>query len=204
MAEEHVQLRTYAFIDSLQPQFAAFLGSELDGDVPLSGMAELWMELAPGSEVYNLLDSALKTSDARPGLQMVEREFGVLEVHSFSVDSVKDAGATILNACGLNVSQRLKPKVVSSKIIHKVNPYQAQQINKNRKGNLLLPGQSMLVFEVEPAAYIVLAANEAEKAADIQLIHFNPFGRFGRLFLAGTESEIKSARESAVTVVESI
>lgn len=204
MAEEHVQLRTYAFIDSLQPQFAAFLGSELDGDVPLSGMAELWMELAPGSEVYNLLDSALKTSDARPGLQMVEREFGVLEVHSFSVDSVKDAGATILNACGLNVSQRLKPKVVSSKIIHKVNPYQAQQINKNRKGNLLLPGQSMLVFEVEPAAYIVLAANEAEKAADIQLIHFNPFGRFGRLFLAGTESEIKSARESAATVVESI
>jgi hypothetical protein len=204
MAEDHVQLRTYAFIDSMQPQFAAFLGSELDGDVPLSGMAELWMELAPGSEVYNLLDSALKTSDARPGLQMVEREFGVLEVHSFSVDSVKDAGSTILNACGFNVSQRLKPKVVSSKIIHKVNPYQAQQINKNRKGNLLLPGQSLLVFEVEPAAYIVLAANEAEKAADIQLIHFNPFGRFGRLFLAGTESEIKSALESAVTVVESI
>jgi len=93
---------------------------------------------------------------------------------------------------------------VSSKIIHKVNPYQAQQINKNRKGNLLLPGQSLLVFEVEPAAYIVLAANEAEKSADIQLIHFNPFGRFGRLFLAGTESEIKSALESAVTVVESI
>jgi hypothetical protein len=204
MAEDHVQLRTYAFIDSMQPQFAAFLGSELDGDVPLSGMAELWMELAPGSEVYNLLDSALKTCDAKPGLQMVEREFGVLEVHSFSVDSVKDAGATILNACGLNVSQRLKPKVVSSKIIHKVNPYQAQQINKNRKGNLLLPGQSLLVFEAEPAAYIVLAANEAEKAADIQLIHFNPFGRFGRLFLAGTESEIKSALESAVTVVKSI
>ena len=204
MAEDQVQLRTYAFIDSMQPQFAAFLGSELDGDVPLSGMAELWMELAPGSEVYNLLDAALKTCDAKPGLQMVEREFGVLEVHSFSVDSVKDAGTTILNACGLNLSQRLKPKVVSSKIIHKVNPYQAQQINKNRKGNLLLPGQSLLVVEVEPAAYIVLAANEAEKAADIQLIHFNPFGRFGRLFLAGTESEITSALESAVTVVESI
>lgn len=204
MAEEHVQLRAYAFIDSMQPQFAAFLGSELDGDVPLSGMAELWMELAPGSEVYDLLNSALKACDAKPGLQMVEREFGVLEVHSFSVDSVKDAGTTILNACGLNVSNRLKPAVVSSKIIHKVNPYQAQQINKNRKGNLLLPGQSLLVFEVEPAAYIVLAANEAEKAADIQLIHFNPFGRFGRLFLAGTESEIQSALESAVTVVESI
>ena len=202
MGEEGFQLRTYAFIDSMQPQFAAFLGSELDGDVPLASMAELWMEIAPGSEVYNLLDSALKTSDARPGLQMVEREFGVLELHSLSVDSVKDAGATILNACGLDISGRMKPKVVSSKIIHRVNPYQAQQINKNRKGNLLLPGQSLLVFEVEPAAYIVLAANAAEKSSDIRLVHFNPFGRFGRLFLAGSESEIKSALESAVAVLE--
>jgi ethanolamine utilization microcompartment shell protein EutL len=204
MAEERFQLRTYAFIDSMQPQFATFLGSELDGDVPLANMAELWIELAPGSEVYNLLDSALKTSDARPGLQMVEREFGVLEIHSFSVESVKDAGATILNACGLDVSQRLKPKVVSARIIHKVNPYQAQQINKTRKGNLLLPGQSLLVFEVEPAAYIVTAANEAEKSSHIELIHFNPFGRFGRLFLSGSESEIKSALESAVSAIEGI
>jgi len=202
MAEEHFQLRTYAFIDSMQPQFAAFLGSELDGDVPLANMAELWMELAPGSEVYNLLDLALKASDARPGLQMVEREFGVLEIHSFSVESVKDAGKTILEACGLDISQRLRPKVVSSKIIHKVNPYQAQQINKNRKGNLLLPGLSLLVFEVEPAAYIVSAANEAEKASDVQLVHFNPFGRFGRLFLSGRESEIRSALEAAVAAIE--
>ena len=202
MGEQGFQLRAYAFIDSMQPQFAAFLGSELDGDVPLATMAELWMELAPGSEVYNLLDSALKNSDAKPGLQMVEREFGVLEIHSFAVESVKDAGQTILNSCGLDVSQRLKPKVVSSKIINKINPYQAQQINKTRKGNLLLPGQSLLVFEVEPAAYIVLAANEAEKSSNIQLIHFNSLGRYGRLFLAGSESEVKSALESALSAVE--
>ena len=202
MGEQGFQLRAYAFIDSMQPQFAAFLGSELDGDVPLATMAELWMELAPGSEIYNLLDSALKSSDAKPGLQMVEREFGVLEIHSFAVESVKDAGQTILNSCGLDVSQRLKPKVVSSKIINKINPYQAQQINKTRKGNLLLPGQSLLVFEVEPAAYIVLAANEAEKSCNIQLIHFNSLGRYGRLFLAGSEAEITSALESALSAVE--
>lgn len=202
MTEERFQLRTYAFIDSMQQQFAAFLGSELDGDVPLAGMAELWMELAPGSEVYNLLDSALKASDAKPGLQMVEREFGVLEMHSFSVESVRDAGETILGACGLEVSQSLQPTVVSAKIIHKVNPYQAQQINKTRKGNLLIPGQSLLVFEVEPAAYIVLAANEAEKSSDVHLVHFNPFGRFGRLFLSGRESEITSAMEAAVSAIE--
>jgi hypothetical protein len=204
MTEERFQLRTYALIDSMQPQFAAFLGSELDGDVPLASMAELWMELAPGSEVYNLLDSALKTSDAKPGLQKVEREFGVMEIHSIHVESVKDAGATILNACGLDLSNRLKPNVVSSKIIHKVNPYQAQQINKARKGNLLLPGQSLLVLEVEPAAYVVLAANEAEKASHIHLIHFNPFGRFGRLFLAGSESEIKSALEAAGSAIKAV
>ena len=202
MGEQDFQLRAYAFIDSMQPQFAAFLGSELDGDVPLATMAELWMELAPGSEIYNLLDSALKNSNAKPGLQMVEREFGVLEIHSFAVESVKDAGQTILNSCGLDVSQRIKPKVVSSKIINKINPYQAQQINKTRKGNLLLPGQSLLVFEVEPAAYIVLAANEAEKSSNIQLIHFNSLGRYGRLFLAGSEAEITSALESALSAVK--
>ncbi len=202
MTEDGFQLRTYAFIDSMQPQFAAFLAAELDGDVPLAKMAELWLELAPGSEVYNLLDAALKDCHAKPGLQMVEREFGVLEMHSFDLESVKQAGRIILTACGLEVSHRMKPKVVSAKIIHKVNPYQAQQINKTRRGTLLLPGKSLMVFEVEPAAYIVLAANEAEKAANVHLVHFNPFGRFGRLFMSGTEAEIKTARDAAVAAIE--
>jgi hypothetical protein len=204
MADAGFQLRTYAFIDSMQPQYAAFLGSELDGDVVLAGMAELWLELAPGSEVYNLLDSALKSTDARPGLQMVEREFGLLEIHSGSVDNVKQAGQSILEACGLSAADRMKPQLVSAKTISKVNPYQAQQINKHRKGSLLLPGQSLLVVEVEPAAYIVLAANEAEKASGVQLVHFNPFGRFGRLFLAGSESEIRSAMEAARAAVAGV
>lgn len=201
MPDSGFQLRSYVFIDSMQPQYAAFLGSELDGDVPLAGMAELWLELAPGSEVYNLLDAALKSTLAKPGLQMVEREFGLLELHSESVDSVKDAGQSILAACGLSASDRIRPSVVSSKIISKVNPYQAQQINKTRKGALLLPGKTLLVMEVEPAANIVLAANAAEKASEIQLVHFNPFGRFGRLFISGTESEVRAASEAAHAAV---
>jgi ethanolamine utilization microcompartment shell protein EutL len=188
----------------MQPQYAAFLGSELDGDVPLAGMAELWLELAPGSEVYNLLDAALKSTAAKPGLQMVEREYGVLELHSESVDSVKDAGQSILAACGLSVADRLPSSVVSSKIISKVNPYQAQQINKNRKGSLLLPGRSLLVLEVEPATNIVLAANAAEKAADIQLVHFNPFGRFGRLFISGSESEVRAGADAAMRAIAAL
>ncbi len=202
MEKTNFQLRTYAFIDRMQPQYAAFLGSELDGDVALADMAELWLELAPGSEVYNLLDFALKATEARPGLQMVEREFGVLEIHSRLTDSVKEAGQAILNGTGLTLADRMKPSVISSKIINKVNPYQTQQLNKYRKGNLLIPGQSLLVFECEPAAYIVLAANEVEKLTNVSLIHFNPFGRFGRLFLAGSESEIRSALDVAVTTIE--
>jgi ethanolamine utilization microcompartment shell protein EutL len=202
MAETAFQLRTYAFVDSMQPQYAAFLGSELDGDVPLAGMAELWLELAPGSEVYNLLDTALKSTAARPGLQMVEREYGILELHSESVDAVKDAGLSILAACQLSEDQRLRPQVVSAKVIHKVNPYQAQQLNKYRKGNLLIPGRALLVMEVEPAAYVVLAANEAEKATNITLVHFNPFGRYGRLFLSGSESDIRIAQEAATAALE--
>ena len=202
MTDSDFQLRAYAFVDRMQPQYAAFLGSELDGDVPLFGMAELWLELAPGSEVYNLLDSALKSTDVKPGLQMVEREFGVIELHAKSVESVKQAGFSILDACGLTVNERLRPKLVSAKIISKVNPYQAQQINKVRKGTLLLPGQTLLVVEAEPATYIVQAANQTEKAADVNLVHFNPFGRFGRLFMAGTEAEVRTARDAAIEAIE--
>ena len=202
MNDSTLQLRAYAFVDAMQPQYAAFLGSELDGDVPLAGMAELWLELAPGSEVYNLLDSALKTTEARPGLQMVEREFGLIELHAQSVDAVKQAGLSILDACGLSAQDRLKPQIVSAKIIDKVDPYQAQQINKIRKGTLLLPGKSLLVLEVEPATNIVLAANQTEKMANIQLIHFNPFGRFGRLFIAGSESEVRTALDAATEAIE--
>lgn len=202
MNDSTFQLRAYAFVDAMQPQYAAFLGSELDGDVPLAGMAELWLELAPGSEVYNLLDSALKTTEARPGLQMVEREFGLIELHAKSVDAVKQAGLSILDACGLSAQDRLKPQIVSAKIIDKVDPYQAQQINKIRKGTLLLPGKSLLVLEVEPATNIVLAANQTEKMANIQLIHFNPFGRFGRLFIAGSESEVRTALDAATEAIE--
>jgi hypothetical protein len=204
MNETSFQLRAYAFIDSMQPQYAAFLGSELDGDVPLAGMAELWLELAPGSEVYNLLDAALKTTEARPGLQMVEREFGIIELHAKSVEAVKQAGLSILDACGLSAKDRLKPRIVSAKIIDKVDPYQAQQINKIRKGTLLIPGRSLLVLEVEPATNIVLAANQTEKLANIELIHFNPFGRYGRLFIGGSESEVRTALETATAAIEKI
>ncbi len=191
------ELRAYAFIDNMQPQYAAFLGSEFEGDVPIASMAQLIIELAPGSGVYSLLDSALKKTNVKPGLLMVEREFGLVEMHSFSIEDVNEAGTAMLAVCGLGFEDRIKPTIVSSQVITNVSSYQAQLINKYRKGSLLVPSESLFIMEVEPAAYISVATNETEKATNIKLIHFNPIGRFGRLFMAGTEAEIRTAREAA-------
>jgi len=190
-------LRAYAFIDSMQPQYAAFLGSELVGDVPIASMAQLIVELAPGSGVYALLDRALKQTRVKPGLQTVEREFGLVEIHSYSIDDVHEAGRALLSACGLQTKDRARPTIVSSSVITNVSPYQAQLINKMRRGSLLVPSESLFILEVEPAAYIALAANEAEKDAEMKLVHFNPIGRFGRLFMAGSEAQIRTARMAA-------
>jgi hypothetical protein len=197
MGQKDFELRTYAFIDSMCPQYAAFLGSELEGDVPIAGMAQLIIELSPGSGVYSLLDSALKQTNVRPGLQTVEREFGLVEVHSESVEDVQEAGEALLSACGLDIADRSRPNIVSSSVVTKVTPYQAQLINKYRKGSLLVPSQSLYILEVEPAAYIALAANEAEKATEMTLVHFNPIGRYGRAFIAGSETQIHMARKAA-------
>ena len=198
------ELRAFVFIDSMQPQYAAFLGSELEGDVPVVGMAQLIIELSPGSGVYSLLDSALKQTDVRPGLLTVEREFGLVEVHSFSVEDVQEAGTAILSACGLEVEDRVKPRIASSNVVTNVSPYQAQLLNKYRKGSLIVPGKSLFIMEVEPAAYIALATNEAEKASEMNLIHFNPIGKFGRSYIAGTEAEITTARKAAEDAIRQI
>jgi len=198
------ELRTFVFIDSMQPQYAAFLGSELEGDVPIVDMSQLIIELAPGSGVYSLLDSALKQTCVKPGLLTVEREFGLLEMHSLSIEDVKEAGVAILSACGLQIEDRVKPRIVSSDVVTNVSAYQAQLLNKYRKGSLLVPSESLFIMEVEPAAYIALATNEAEKATEIKLVHFNPIGRFGRLYLAGSEAEIQAARKAAEEAIREL
>ena len=164
------QLRTYAFIDSMQPQAAAHVASTCQGDVPIAGMSELFIEVAPGNEIFRCADVALKAADVRPALQIVEREFGLLEIHSRTPAEVKAAGEAVLEYLGLKEEDRLRPKIASSQFVTNVNPYQAQLINKWRKGNLLLPRSSLFVLEATPAAYVTLAANEAEKAANISLI----------------------------------
>jgi hypothetical protein len=199
-----ITLRTYTFLDSLQPQLAAFTGKTARGFLPIPNMASLWIEIAPGISINRVTDVALKASTVVPGVQVVERAFGLLEVHDFDKGQVNLSGRAVLEALGLREEERLKPKVMSTQIIRAIEPYQAQIINRDSRGNMILPGQSLFILETEPAAYVVFAANEAEKAADILLIHLQPFGAFGRLWLSGTESEIDSAAEAAMKAIESV
>ena len=199
-----MELRTYILIDSMQPQYAALTGVLLSGDVPVEGMAEVFMELAPASDVYEVLDAALKTTDVRPGLLRVEREFGTLEIHSFFQESVQVAGRGALDKFNLSEGDRWKPEVVSVKTVSNVDAYEAQLVNQTSRGGLLLKGQTLCVIEVSPAAYVMLAANEAEKASNITLVHYTPSGRYGRLYISGTDSAVKVARDAAIEAVNSL
>jgi ethanolamine utilization microcompartment shell protein EutL len=198
------QLRAYCYLDRMQPQFASFVGSITQGDLPVEGMASLYVEMAPGNWVFRIVDVAVKGTDAKPGAQIVEREFGMFEVHSMSQSDVLQAGKVVLAELELEETDRKKPEIASLQIITNVNPYQAQLLNRFTRGMMLVAGQTMLVMECQPAAYINLAANEAEKASDVNLMHVTSVGRFGRLWMAGTEADILAARDAAVIALESL
>ena len=198
------ELRAYCYLDRMQPQYAAFVGTITQGDLPIEGMASLYIEVAPGNEVFHLVDIAVKATEARPGAQIVEREFGMFEVHSLSQAEVLEAGRTVLDRLGLKPEDRKKPEVVSVQVITRVDPYQVQLLNRFRRGAMLVAGETMLVLECQPAAYINLAANEAEKYATIKMIHVSSVGRFGRMWLSGTEAEILSAKRAAIAAIENL
>lgn len=199
-----VELRTYAFLDSLQRQHAAFLGTVAQGFLPLPGDTSLWVEISPGIEITRITDVALKATRVRPGMQIVERLFGLLEVHHSDQAEVRAAGAAILRALEVEESARLKPKVISSQIIRHVDAHQVQLVNRTRHGHMLLAGETLYVLEVEPAGYAALAANEAEKAAHINILEVRAFGSFGRVFLGGEERDIMAGYQAAVAAIEGV
>ncbi len=196
-----VKLRTYVLLDSLQPQFASFIGKTALGFLPIPEMASLFVEIAPGIAINRVTDVALKATTVVPAVQVVERAYGLLEIHDWDKGEVINAGHAILDSLGLRENQRMKPKIVSSQTIRAIEPYQAQIINRNSKGMMILPGQSLYILETEPAGYVSYAANEALKAADIFLVQVRPYGAFGRLWLSGTESEIDSASQAALNAL---
>jgi hypothetical protein len=192
-----VEVRTYCFLDAMQPQFASFMATVARGYLPVAGQATLFLEIAPGLEINRLLDVALKATDVAPGMLVVEREFGVFEVHAEDQGSIRRAGEAVLAACGLAKSGCRPPRIVSSTIIRKVADYQTMLINRMRHGQMLLGGQTLYILETEPAGYAALAANEAEKASHVNLLEVLTIGRFGRLYLGGEEADVVVAAEAA-------
>ncbi len=199
-----IALRTFIVLDSLQPQLASFIGKTARGFLPLPNMAALYVEIAPGIAVNRITDVALKATTVTPAIQVVERAFGLLEVHDADQGAVRSAGRAILEDLGIDESQRLKPRIATNQVIRAIEPYQAQIINKDSYGNMILPGDSLFILETEPAGYAAYAANEAEKAANVKLIEVRPFGAFGRLWMSGSESEIDSARAAAIAALEGV
>lgn len=199
-----ITIRALMQIDNLQPKFAAYNGATVQGSVPLSGDTVLIGELAPGNGVFGLIDRALKASSVEATTQLVEREFGFFILRSQSNAEVSMARDAILAELGQSLNDRLKPSIESTQIITSVEPYQAQLLNKWRKGSLVVPGQTLGIIECAPAAYISIAANEAEKAAEIDVVEVRAVGRFGRLFISGSENSVKTAVDAAVKAVEAV
>lgn len=199
-----IDLRSYVYLDNLQPQHAAYLGTQALGFLPLPGDSSLWVEISPGIEINRLMDIALKSATVRPGVLVIERLYGLLEIHANKQSDTLAAGRAILDSIGVSPRDCLKPRVISSQIIRNIDAHHTQLINRTRKGNMILAGQTLYVLEVEPAAYASLAANEAEKAALINILHVSAVGSFGRLYLGGEERDIIAGSQAALGAIESV
>lgn len=199
-----IDLRTFTFIDVLQPQLTGFFQTVAPGYQPRERQAALFIEIAPGLSINEVTDIALKRTTVEPGLMIVERAFGVLELHSFDQGQVRAAGEAILDHFGLSVSDRYKPAIRTSERITGVDGHQTMLINRMRHGDMIAENQTLYVFECEPAGYACIAANEAEKAADVHLLEVRTFGKYGRLYLGGYEAEVEEAEKAIKHALNSI
>ncbi len=199
-----IDLRTFTYIDILQPQLTGFLQTVAPGLLPLEQQAALFVEIAPGLSINAVTDIALKQTSALPGLMIVERAFGVLELHSFDQGQIRAAGEAILSHFGLSESDRIKPVIRTSERITGLDGHQVALINRMRHGDMIAEGKTLYVFECEPAGYACIAANEAEKAANVHLMEVRTFGAYGRLYMGGNEADVEEAEKAIHACLEGI
>lgn len=195
-------LRSFLFIDRLQSQTLCYLGSWIRGSLPRAGMAAQVIEVAPGLDIEALTDVALKDAEVQAGILVVERQFGYLEFHGRSTAAVKSAADAVLAALGLSAGGALRPKVLAARIVTRIDPQHAFLINRNRLGSMALAGETLFVLEMEPAAWAILAVNEAEKAAEVKVVDFRMIGATGRVYLTGTEANVGAAAAAARQALE--
>jgi ethanolamine utilization microcompartment shell protein EutS len=190
-------LRSFIFIDQLQPQTLCYLSSWIRGSLPRANMAAQIIEVAPGLDIEALTDIALKYTEVKAGILIVERQFGYLEFHSRDTSSVRASAAAILDELGATAGEAMRPTILGSKVITNTDHQHAFLINRNKLGSMIIAGETLYTLEMQPASYAILAANAAEKAANVKIVDFRMIGANGRVYLAGSEAEIPSAREAA-------
>jgi hypothetical protein len=195
------ELRSFIFIDQLQPQTLAYIATWMRGSLPRRNMAAQIIEVAPGLDIEALTDVALKGANIKAGLLVVERQYGYLEFHSHSTAEVKAAAQAVLNTLEASIDDAMPAQVLSSKIVSRIDDQHAFLINRNKLGSMILGGESLYLLECQPASYAILACNEAEKEANIKVIDYRMVGANGRLYLAGDEAEVRNARDVVETVL---
>jgi len=190
-------LRASIFIDQLQPQTLAYIATWMRGTLPRLRMAAQIVEIAPGLDIEVLTDIVLKSADVRAGLLVVERQFGTLQFHSQSTAEVQSGAVAILEALGQTMDDVAKPTILASKLVTNVDDQHAFLMNRNKLGSMVIGGDSLYLLECQSAAYAILACNEAEKEADVKVIDMRMIGANGRLYLAGTEADVRHALSAA-------
>ncbi len=202
------ELRVYLPIHDLQPQFAAYLSTPLRarGYPPFEGQHSLIIEVSPALAIHRISDLALKAApEMEPGILFTERQYGLLELHSSDREQLDEAGKAILNGIGARAADQLAPTILFEDIIENLSDQHAIILNRSRDGSILVPGSSLLLFEMSPALFACVAANEAERAApgatinDVQMM-----GVSGRIFMSGRTDELKKARDAVVKTLKAV
>jgi ethanolamine utilization microcompartment shell protein EutL len=201
MAKSGFELRTLTFIDSLQPQLAQYIAKDNRVYDPKEFDSALMIEIAPAMEIHTMIDIALKATGVRLTSVVTERQFGLMLAHHSDQGEIKEAGKAILRETALNENDRATVEILTQKTIRGVEQDHAVMFTATAKGNMVVAGESVFIMEITPAAYLMVACNEALKAADVKLIDIKPFGASGRLILSGGESEIDSAAEAAEKIL---
>ncbi len=202
------ELRVYLLLEDLQRQFAAYLATptRARGYPPFEGQHSLIVEVAPGLAIERVIDLALRAvPSVEPGILFVERQFGVLEVHGADLDDVRRAGTAILDGLGAAAGDQLRPHILYSDVIEDITDQHAVIVNRNRQASMVLPGQTLLVYEMTPALFATVAANAAEKVAPgVTLVDVSMIGAAGRVYMAGSTPDVIRARDEITRVLGEI
>lgn len=197
------ELRSFIFLDRLQPQTMCYLGTWVRGALPRADVAAQIIEVAPGLDIEPITDIALKHTNVGAGILFVERQFGYLELHG-PTSEVRSAAHAVLEYLNLSAASAIRPQVLASRVVSKIDRQHAFLINRNKIGSMAIPGESMYVMEMQPASYAILATNEAEKSAKIKVVDYRMVGATGRVYLTGPESEVRAAAQAAEDAMKAV